>query len=346
MGRPDAHRSERVTPGRRAGPHARLDPLTGRTVIVAPGRAGRPDTWGRAAPGREGATASVPGDCPFCPGNEKLTPPEIARTGPGAPGTPGWRTRVFPNRYPIVDGGTAGSVVAADDLRPERSVAGVHEVVVLSPDHEGSLGRLDPSQATEVLTVLRDRARVHAAFGRRATQVFVNHGAAGGASLPHPHAQVIAIDLEPPAVRGELDRITTPDGCLVCREIGRHGRDPELVVASASRAELWCPWAAGTAYEMLLAPTRHQPRFEDADEEDLGAVGELLHHGLERLDRVVAGASYQIAVHSRPARVVDDYHWHLHMWPRLQREAGFEHGSGLLVNVVDPARATADLRRR
>lgn len=326
--------------------HARVDPLTGRTVILAPGRAGRPDTWARAAAGLEGATASVPGDCPFCPGNEKLTPPEIARTGPGAPGTPGWRTRVFPNRYPIVDGGTVGSVVAADDLRPERAVAGVHEVVVLSPDHEGAFGRLDPSQVTDVLTVVRDRVRVHAASGHRATQVFVNHGAEGGASLAHPHAQVIAIDLEPPAVREELERITTRDGCLVCREIGRHGRDPGLVVATAPGAELWCPWAAGTAYEMLLAPTRHQPGFEHADAEDLRAVGELLHHGLERLDRVAADVPYQIAVHSRPAGVVDDYHWHVHMWPRLQRQAGFEHGSGLLVNIVEPARAAAELRRR
>jgi UDPglucose--hexose-1-phosphate uridylyltransferase len=323
---------------------ARLDPLTGRWAIVAPGRAQRPDTVGPSQSLPDDGPAPDTGACPFCPGNEHLTPPEIARTGPGAPGTPGWRTRVFPNRYPIVADPATGSDARADVLRTERPARGAHEVVVLSPDHLGSLGRLAPAQVTEAVTVLRDRAQAHASAGRTYTQVLVNQGAEGGASLAHPHAQVIAVDLEPPAVRDELRRITTPEGCLVCREISRHGDDRALVVAAGTEADLWCPWASGTAYEMLLAPRRHRARFEDATDE-LPAVAELVHEGLARLDRVAAGAPYNLAVHTRPAAVADDYHWHVHVWPRLQREAGFERGSGLLVNVVDPARAAAELRR-
>ena len=321
--------------------HARLDPLTGRWVILAPARAQRPATV--ASPPRRDDADRRPDDCPFCPGNEHLTPPEIARTGAGAPGTPGWRTRVFPNRYPIVDGQDASPGAGGHDLlRSGRPAAGAHEVVVLSPDHGRSLGQLDRAQVVEVLTVMRDRARVHAGRGRATTQVFVNHGAEGGASLAHPHAQIIAVDLEPPVVLGEVARITTPEGCLVCREIARHGDDPALVVA-ATDAELWCPWASGTAFEMLLAPRRHRARFEDAADE-LPAVAALLRDGLARLDGVVAGAPYNVAVHSRPATATEDYHWHVHVWPRLQREAGFERGSGLLVDVVDPEQAAARLR--
>jgi UDPglucose--hexose-1-phosphate uridylyltransferase len=322
---------------------ARLDPLTGRWVILAPGRAQRPDTVAPSPAPPDVETAPVRGDCPFCPGNEHLTPPEIARTGPGPPGTPGWRTRVFPNRYPIVDGRPTGSDARTDVLRSERPVAGAHEVVVLSPDHRRSLGRLDRAQVIEAVTILRDRARAHAVSGRHYTQVLVNHGAGGGASLAHPHAQVIAVDLEPPAVRLELARITQPEGCVVCHEIARHDQDRGLVLASAAEAELWCPWASGTAYEMLLAPRRHRARFEDADEE-LPEVAELLQDGIARLDRVVPGAPYNVAVHSRPAPVADDYHWHVHVWPRLQREAGFELGSGLLVAVVDPEHVATELR--
>ena len=322
---------------------ARVDPLTGRTVIVAPGRARRPHHVGRSEASVDDAAAPVPADCPFCPGNEHLTPPEIARTGPGAPGTPGWRTRVFANRYPIVDGPTAAPLAGTDELRQERPVGGAHEVVVLSPDHRRSLARLDRPQVLDALTVLRDRAREHAAAGRRYTQVLVNHGAEGGASLAHPHAQVVAVDLEPPAVREELDRMGAAEGCPVCGEIARNGTDRRLVVGTAPAAELWCPWASGTAYEMLLAPRRHRARFEDADEE-LPDVAGLLHDGLARLDRIAPGAPYNVAVHSRPAGAADDYHWHVHLWPRLQRAAGFEHGSGLLVNVVDPAPGAADLR--
>lgn len=328
---------------------------------MATGRARRPDTVG-ATPTPAPTPAPTQGDdgparvadCPFCPGNEHLTPPEVARTGPGAAGAPGWRTRVFPNRYPIVDGpgdgqrdGQVGGQRVgpgdrADPLRAQRPAGGAHEVVVLSPDHRRSLARLGASHVTEVLTVLRDRARTHAAAGRRYTQVLVNHGAEGGASLAHPHAQVVAVDLEPPEVCDELARLTTPSGCVVCLELARHAEEPGLVVATAAGAELWCPWGSRSAYEMLLAPRRHRARFEDASDE-LPDVGALLHEGLARLDRVAPGVAYNLAVHTRPAGADGDYHWHVHLWPRLQREGGFELGSGLAVAIVDPAQAAADL---
>jgi UDPglucose--hexose-1-phosphate uridylyltransferase len=340
-GRPRAGCGATVRRDRMA--QARLDPLTGRWVIVAPARALRPVSVAAPQAGPQDGGRPSTADCPFCPGNEHLTPPEIARTGAGAAGTPGWRTRVVPNRYPIVGGPASGPSAADDPLRPERPVGGAHEVVVLSPDHGRSLGLLEPSQVIEVVTALRDRARAHAALGRASTQVFVNHGAEGGASLVHPHAQVIAVDLEPPAVAREAARMSTPEGCLICREVARHDRDAALVVAGTEGAEVWCPWASGTAFEMLLAPRAHAARFEDA-EDDLPAVAGLLQAGLARLERAVPGAPYNVAVHSRPATIGGDYHWHVHVWPRLQREAGFERGSGLLVAVVDPARAAAALR--
>ncbi len=124
-------------------PELRRDELSGRWVLLAPGRAARPHTFGSSAPDAPGPDA-----CPFCPGNEHLTPPEVYRTGDGAPDTPGWRVRVVPNLYPIVGGPDAGP-----------GATGAHEVVVLSPAHRDSFAQLDDAQATEVLTVLRDRAR-------------------------------------------------------------------------------------------------------------------------------------------------------------------------------------------
>jgi UDPglucose--hexose-1-phosphate uridylyltransferase len=245
---------------------ARLDPFTGRWVILAPGRAQRPDTIAQHVRREEDATPRDRGDCPFCPGNEHLTPPEITRTGPGAAGAPGWRTRVFPNRYPIVDGPRTTPDPGGDRLRVGGAASGAHEVLVLSPDHRRSLADLDSDQVVEVLTVMRDRARFHATTGRTFTQVIVNHGVEGGASLSHPHAQIIASDLEPPAVLDEAARIATADGCLVCAELERHRDDPALVVG-ATEADVWCPWWSGTAFEMVVAPRLHRPRFEDADEE-------------------------------------------------------------------------------
>jgi UDPglucose--hexose-1-phosphate uridylyltransferase len=316
--------------------------LTGRWVILAPGRARRPDTIGPGKGAGDEARPHGRADCPFCPGNEHLTPPEISRTGSGDPGGPGWRTRVVPNRYPIVGGPAATADPGAEPLRERRPATGAHEVLVLSPDHGRSLGDLDPGQVVEVLEVMRDRARFHADAGRIFAQVIVNHGPAGGASLPHPHAQIIAGDLQPASVVGEVARVATGDRCLVCAELEHHRHDAALVVGS-TEAELWCPWWSGSAFEMLLAPRLHRARFEDADEE-LPALGHVLQDGLARLGRALADPPYNLAVHSRPAGPAADFHWHLHVWPRLQRDGGFELGTGVLVNVVDPEHAAAQLR--
>jgi UDPglucose--hexose-1-phosphate uridylyltransferase len=321
---------------------ARLDPLTGRWVILAPGRAQRPDELARRVRRDGDAAASGHVDCPFCPGNEHLTPPEITRSGPGRAGEPGWRTRVFPNLYPIVDDSPTAPATTDDPLRTRDAAVGAHEVVVLSPSHGRSLARLDRDQVVEVLSVIRDRARAHGAAGRMYTQAIVNHGVEGGASLAHPHAQIIAIDLPPATVLEEAARIVTQDGCLVCAELRRHRDEPTLVLAAAD-AHVWCPWWSGTAFEMLAAPHLHRPRFEDAGDELL-AVADVLRDGLARLDRAAGDPPYNLVIHSRPASVAGDYHWHIHVWPRLQREAGFERGSGVLVNVVDPALAAALLR--
>ena len=177
-------------------PELRHDTLTGRLVLLAPGRAARPDTHpGDADPTSPPALRSVEPGCPFCPGNESNTPPEVARIGSGAPDAPGWSVRVVPNLYPIVGGEGAGS-----------GATGAHEVVILSPDHAHGFHHLDDEQATQVLTVLRDRARAHAATGSAYVQTLINHGRVAGASIAHPHAQVLALDFVPPAVSIAAER--------------------------------------------------------------------------------------------------------------------------------------------
>ncbi|HWW45163.1 MAG TPA: galactose-1-phosphate uridylyltransferase, partial [Acidimicrobiia bacterium] len=168
----------------------RQDELSGRWVLLAPGRAARPHTFASPEPDARGPDA-----CPFCPGNEHLTPPEVYRTGGGAPDTPGWRVRVVPNLYPIVGGPEAGP-----------GATGAHEVVVLSPDHRQDLGALDDDQTVEVFGVLRDRSRALARDGHAHVQVAVNHRPGAGASIEHPHAQVLALDFVPPAVEAALSR--------------------------------------------------------------------------------------------------------------------------------------------
>src|SRR5437660_7438670 len=126
----------------------RRDDLTGTCVILAPTRATRPGDAvrvERATPAPESTGEETP--CPFCTGHEAMTPPEVARTGSGVAEQPGWRVRVVPNLYPVVGDGLEGA----------------HEVVILSPSHDADFAMLDDDRATEIFTMLRDRAALHLA---------------------------------------------------------------------------------------------------------------------------------------------------------------------------------------
>jgi UDPglucose--hexose-1-phosphate uridylyltransferase len=168
----------------------RHDPVTGRVVIMAADRATRPHTLAQADRDEDRG----PEECPFCPGHESMTPPEILRTGDGVAGEPGWRVRVFPNLYPITE---------------------AHEVVVLSPDHYRTFADLSDDAAAEVFTVLRDRVRAHLDAGLPFATAIINQGRAAGASIAHPHAQVFGLDFVPPDVAAAIDRqLATPDDLL------------------------------------------------------------------------------------------------------------------------------------
>src|SRR5262245_22214614 len=200
----------------------RHDPLSGHDVIIAAGRAARPNTF--ATSHDEGASVST---CPFCPGNESATPPEVARVGPGSPDQPGWQVRAFPNLYPIVE---------------------AHEVVVLSPDHR-SFAELGDDEAATVFTVLRDRAHAHLEAGHRFAVAILNHLRGAGASIAHPHAQVFALDVVPAAVDAALARVRAADLDLVREDAA----PPELLVSRTNGVSVWCPGASTSPYQLRLA---------------------------------------------------------------------------------------------
>ena len=306
----------------------RQNPLNGRWTILAPDRDARPHDEApptEPTPPLPADGPDVVADCPFCGGHESRTPPEVARRGRSSR-RPGLGRAVVPNRYPIVEG-----------------AEGVHEVVVLSPDHHRSFARLTPEQAVGVVEMLQDRARVQAAAGFRGTHLIVNHGAVAGASLTHPHAQILAVDLPAPAVLEEVAHLATDGHCALCRELERLDQDASLQIVGDDHAVAWCPWWSSTAYELLVAPRRHVPRFEEAGAE-IAAAAATVRRALARLDERLADPPYNLFVHSRPADVAEDFHWHIHVRPRLQVDAGFELGTGLGVNMLDPWAAAARLR--
>ncbi|HEY7133739.1 MAG TPA: DUF4921 family protein [Acidimicrobiia bacterium] len=310
-------------------PELRRDALTGRTVVVATRRGARPKvfTGPPATP-----PAAPPPDCPFCPGHETMTPPEVYRTGDGAPDTPGWRVRVVPNLYPIVGG---------DDAM--RGATGTHEVVVLSPHHDRTFARLARAEAVEVMTVLRDRVRALLDAGHEHVQVFINQGRDAGASIEHPHAQVVALDFVPPAVESELARIARAGHDLVA-PAASEARDSGRVVVDGD-ATAWCAYAPAAPYEVAIAHGRASSRFSAASDEELTEIARALQSILARTARAVGDPPYNVVFHSAPGLVdVAGGHWWIEVSPRLSVQAGFEMGTGVLVATVPPEVAAVVLR--
>jgi UDPglucose--hexose-1-phosphate uridylyltransferase len=289
----------------------RYDALADRTVVVATGRAARPHQFRAPAPPTDDLA-----DCPFCPGHEAMTPPEIARVGPQRDG-PEWQVRVFPNLYPIVD---------------------VHEVIVLSPSHEASFAQLTDDEAIGALLVLRDRVRAHLHAGHPSSVAIVNHQREAGASLPHPHAQVLATDFVPPEIAAAVARAAaTPDDLL--QRDAEHGH----LVLERDGARAWCPHASCTPYHLRIAHERSRARFDLASDDEVAAVATALRDTLARLLHVADDPPYNVIVHSAPAGV-ERFRWYVEVLPRLAVVAGFELATGLFVDTVDPAMAARALR--
>jgi UDPglucose--hexose-1-phosphate uridylyltransferase len=324
----------------------RQDPLSGDWVAITAGRAARPEAF----LGDVG-TPRGPLGCPFCPGNEHLTPPEVwAERDPGSePDRPGWHVRVVPNLFPAFAGppaaiqgnGAAGGPGGLGVLYRSAPTAGVHEVVVHNPDHEATLADLAVPDVARAMAAWRGRLAVHDRGGFGAVLVIVNQGRTAGASLEHPHSQVFATAERPERVQAELDRLAG-DGCAACATVAAERAGPRLVAAAGELVTV-CPWASAAPFEALLLPAAHVPRFGAAGPGDAEVAAAL--RSLLRRFRAAAGdrAPYNLVLHSAPPGV-DDFHWHLHLLPRLTTYGGFELGTGVVINVVDPDRAAEALR--
>jgi UDPglucose--hexose-1-phosphate uridylyltransferase len=220
-------RASAGAPSDLAAPEVRIDQLTGQRVILAPGRAERPDAFAFARPqAREESAES----CPFCEGREDRTPPEVWASRPdgGEADSPGWTARSVPNLYPVLvpaeeagagdDAGAAetGLASSVDPLRQSSRVrqpnlfasqpaVGAHEVIIHAPEHVTSLADLSEERFAGAVAAWRERMRAHAdsaAF----LHLIVNEGRDAGASLPHSHAQLYALSFVPAEVARERER--------------------------------------------------------------------------------------------------------------------------------------------
>jgi len=345
-----------------SAPELRIDQLTGSRVILAAGRAERPEGFVATEEHERG-----PAECPFCEGREGRTPPEIdaKRPGGGEPDTPGWTTRVVPNLYPALGGtakalpGTGGDSEegafssSADPLRAttrageanlfaSRAAEGSHEVLINSPEHQTRLGSLDDQHFAAAVDAWRARMRTHS--DAPYVQLIVNEGRGAGASLEHTHAQLYVLGFVPNAVARERERATayrerTAGAGLMSDILVEEVRRRDRLVAIDDEAALICPWASRSPFEMRVIPRAPAASFAD-DETGSAMIRTALRALAERFGGTPA---LNLWVRTAP-RGTEHFHWHVDIAPKLTIKAGFELGTGVDINVYSPEQAAADLR--
>ena len=326
-------------------PELRWGPLRRRWVIVAPERGKRPsDFRAQASPPGQGTS-----ECPFCPGNEHLTPPEIART----PGPGGWAVRVVPNKFPALsdypDLGLEGQGV----FRKANGL-GAHEVVIDSPDHARDLDQLPLEQVRLVVDMYIARLQALYSDGRfRYVQLFKNHGREGGASLAHPHTQIIATSVLPSEVEWRLaaarDHHAATGRCLLCRMMEEELSAQVRVVEEDDQFLVLSPYDARFPFELLIVPREHAHDFPALSGEERASFAGVLKRSLARLSPLLGDVPYNFVLHTSPCGgdwpgIEGWYHWHLEIIPRLTKLAGFEWGTGMFINPMSPEAAAEHLR--
>jgi UDPglucose--hexose-1-phosphate uridylyltransferase len=333
-------------------PEIRIDPLSGHRTIVAGERSRRPGGAPGLAPELRSTPRIDPANDPFAEGNEQRTPPEIYALRPdgGAPNSRGWQVRVVRNLYPALspDGSEASAqggagAAASPELFQSIPATGAHEVIINGPQPVLSLADLPREQVQLAVQTWQQRMRAH---GDNAyVQLIVNERPEAGASLPHTHAQLYALDFVPAAVARERERF----GAYATRMMGQNlladlvaeeVRLGERVVAIDDDAVLISPYAARLPFQLMVAPRRPRARFEDD-----GANGAaLLYEGLRRLARHL-GASPPLNLWVRTApRGADHFCWRIDVVPRLTHLAGLELSTDINLNVVAPEQAASLLR--
>ncbi len=329
----------------------RKDYILDRWVVIASQRKRRPTDFIKAKELRK------PSICPFCPGNENMTPPAVLvylqvdgrvvkdKDSDGLRHKD-WVVRCVSNLYPAFTPPSDGEarISKVEHLESMQAV-GHHEVIIESPKHDEHPSVAQISQLVHVISAYKDRlsylsSREYVKY----VSIFRNHGLDAGASLSHAHTQVIATPILPRVVMEELNKSRSfwdsNKRCVFCDIIEKERESPRLIRENGGFI-VFAPWAGVHPFEFWIFPKRHQPTLLDMTFNEIKELAETLRFCFGGLNSLLGDPSYNFGFHMVPS---EHYHWHIEVYPRLAIWAGFEKSTGMFINVVPPEEASLSLR--
>ena len=334
----------------------RKDPILNRWVIIASERSKRPGSYHV----EKEVSYTKTEKCPFCEGHEGMTPPEVYALRPqgSRPNKPGWKVRVVPNKYPALK----------TDLPLDKSGMGMfnmmagfgaHEVIIETPDHIREAKDQSIDEIKNWITALQERVKTLYADERfKYALIFKNKGRSAGASLSHPHHQIIATPVIPKRVKeklmGALEYFKLRRKCIFCDMIKEEAEIGERIVYENDTFLAFCPYASRFPFETWILPKEHSANFYNENViEKNSSLAAILKVLLRKLSKAIGEPEYNYIVHAAPNSfpkeeyehtIEEDYHWHIELFPRLLKTAGFEWGSGFYINPTPPEAAAKFMR--
>lgn len=327
-------------------PELRRDPIIGRWVIISADRGKRPSDFSRP-------DAPQPGSkCPFCPGNESMTPSEIIAYGEHTRqrDAGGWRVRVIPNKYPALT--IEGTLTRqADGMYDRMNGIGAHEVIIESPFHDRDTPDLSDKDVEDLFWIFRDRIMdLRKDIRLEYILIFKNHGSAAGSTLAHPHSQLIATPVIPKRVREEVNGgksyFDYKERCCFCDIIEQELSEGARIVAENESFVALCPFASRFPFEVWILPRAHSSDFVDIQKHEVVNLAAIQKLVIGKLMRTLDVPPYNCLLHTGPLKEphLPHYHWHIEIIPKLTKVAGFEWGSGFYINPTAPEEAAQFLR--
>jgi UDPglucose--hexose-1-phosphate uridylyltransferase len=327
-------------------PELRKDPVTGRWVIIATDRAKRPSDFARATVELHPSRI-----CPFCPGNETKTPPEILVFGRnGSRNLSDWSLRVVPNKFPAlrVEGELQRE---GEGLYDKITGVGAHEVIIESPDHMSTLSTVPEKRVEDLFWAFRERVvDLRRDIRLKYILLFKNHGEAAGMTLEHTHSQLIALPVVPKRVQEELEgakrHFDFKERCVFCDIVHQERSDEARIVIETDHFLSFAPYAARFPFESWILPKHHASNFDQITTTEMQNLASVLQRTLRKIDKTLERPPYNFVLHTAPLQdaPVGYFHWHIELIPKLTRVAGFEWGSGFYINPTPPEEAANYLR--
>jgi len=335
-------------------PSLRQDPATRKWSIIATERAKRPDDFAGSLEDKAKLETYVE-SCPFCKGNEHMTPEPMYMLPAGDGAGPGaWAIRVVPNKFAALSrppGDTASTARTRKGPYLEMDGIGEHEVVIEAPDHSKTIATMTEAEVSRVVSTYKARfLELDRSEWNQQITIFRNQGEGAGTSLAHPHSQIIGTPIVPEEIRKRLEvaqrHYDDCGTCIYCDMLQAELKEKTRIIASNAGFVAFAPFAATVPYDTWIVPRRHASSFGVITDDEANLLGAMLRRVLKGMYTLLGNPDYNYVVRSAPHHSAGEphFHWYLEILPRLTTRAGFEIGTGMNINVVVPEDAASQLR--